>query len=130
MSELSPSEYETLRDEVVGVITSGKKRAQRAVEMEMEKVRTYWEVGAVLHRRLEERDETFARQILLRLSEELRMAERLVYDLFQFYENFTRLHTYANLSWSHYRQTLSIPKAAHRRFYLQVASERQWTVRE
>ena len=66
MSELSPSEYETLRDEVVGVITSGKKRAQRAVEME--KVRTYWEIGAVLHRRLEERDETFARQILLRLS--------------------------------------------------------------
>ena len=130
MSELSPSEYETLRDEVVGVITSGKKRAQRALVMEMEKVRTYWEVGAVLHRGLEERDETFARQILLRLSEELRMAERLVYDLFQFYENFTRLHTYANLSWSHYRQTLSIPKAAHRRFYLQVASERQWTVRE
>ena len=58
------------------------------------------------------------------------MAERLVYDLLQVYENFTRLHTYANLSWSHYRQTLSIPKAAHRRFYLQVASERQWTVRE
>ena len=42
-----PSDYTVLREEILQIISAGKDRARAAVERE--KVRTYWEIGRVLH---------------------------------------------------------------------------------
>ena len=42
-----PSDYTVLRQEILQIISAGKDRARAAVERE--KVRTYWEIGRVLH---------------------------------------------------------------------------------
>ena len=42
-----PSDYTVLREEILQIISAGKDRARSAVERE--KVRTYWEIGRVLH---------------------------------------------------------------------------------
>lgn len=42
-TQLIPSDYPALREEVVRLLLSGRERAQQAVERE--KAQTYWEVN-------------------------------------------------------------------------------------
>ena len=68
--------------------------------------------------------------MISRLSVDVGIRERLLYETMQFYQYFPILPTSAKLGWSHYRVLLGVPAQAERRFYLQETSRTGWSVRE
>ncbi len=127
---LAPLAYTTLRDEIAQIIELGKTRARRAVEQE--RVHTYWEIGQVLHTHIlnEKARADYGEQLLERLSEELQLSLRLLYQMLEVYRAFPILHTCAELSWSHYRQLTTLPNREVRRLYMRAAVEGNWSVRQ
>jgi len=95
-------------------------------------VQTYWEIGQVLHGHIlnEKARADYGEQILERLSQELELSQRLLYQMLEVYRAFPILQTSAKLSWSHYLQLAILPNRDLRRLYLRAAVEGNWSVRQ
>jgi endonuclease YncB( thermonuclease family) len=126
----SPSTYPALREEVLRALQEGKERARQAVEHE--KVQTYWEVGRILRTHLLAHREraNYREQVLARLSQDVGIGQRRLYEMLSFHRAFPILRTSAKLGWSHYCALLSLPTQAKRSFYEREASGAGWSVRE
>jgi endonuclease YncB( thermonuclease family) len=120
--------FKALQVQVRKVLAEGVERAQRAVEQE--RIRTYWELGGVLDEYLAEHGAGYGEQVFKRVAQENGLTASLVYESVRFRRQTGNLHTCVNLSWSHYRQVLSIEDTAEREYYLDQASAQTWSVRE
>ena len=129
-TQLITAEYPALREEVVRLLLDGRARAQQAVERE--KARTYWEVGRLLHTHVLENKTRadYGEQVVTRLAEDVKINQRVLYEMLEFHRAFPILSARTKLTWTHYRTLLSVPEKAERRFYAQEAARSGWTVRE
>ncbi|MCZ6632140.1 MAG: DUF1016 N-terminal domain-containing protein, partial [bacterium] len=94
MSQTHPAiPYAELRDQIAQILTEGKERARRAVERET--VRTAWEIGHLVHNHLlSESDRAdYGEQLVLRLSQDVGIDWRKLYEMLKFYRLFPILPT-------------------------------------
>ncbi len=126
----SAKTYTALRAEIAEILEQGKERARRAVEQE--RVRTYWEIGQALHAHFLANKERadYGDQLVERLSDELGLGQRLLYQMIEVYRAFPILQTSTKLSWSHYPLLATLPNRELRRQYMLAAIERGWSVRQ
>ena len=84
--------YRSLRTRVTGILQEGKTRAARAVEREL--VRTYWQVGDVLHRHLLANQERagYGDQLMVQLSQDLEIRKQRLYEMLKFRRLFPKVH--------------------------------------
>ena len=122
--------YRSLRTRVTGILQEGKTRAARAVEREL--VRTYWQVGDVLHRHLLANQERagYGDQLMVRLSQDLEVRKQRLYEMLKFRRLFPKVRTSGLLGYSHYTAVLKLPSEEERSYYLEQAEEGGWTKRE
>ncbi len=122
--------YSRLRTEVVQALTSGKEQARRAVEAV--RVETYSQVGWLIHDHLlghKERAD-YGDKVVDRLSGDVGLSKRLLYEAIRLYRTFGIVNTYSQLGWSHYRVLLAVPSARERTFYRRQADKGSWSVRD
>ena len=129
-TQLVTTDYPALCEEVVRLLLSGRQRAQQAVERE--KAQTYWEVGRVLHAHVLTYKERagYGEQVVARLAEDVKLNQRLIYQMLEVYRALPILNPGSKLPWTHYRRLSRIPAKAERRFYAQEAARAGWTIRE
>ena len=130
IEEVNPKNYNRLRIRVAQILTTGKERARRAVERET--LQSYWGVGRILHEHLlayKQRAEYGAHVVSL-LARDVRIGERQLYKMLQFYRVFPVLPSWTELGWGHYRALLGVPAEAERLAYLEGAVRAGWSVRE
>ncbi len=132
MSDMVPlADYDTLLHEVRGLLQTARNRAYQAVDNL--RVQAYWQVGERLVRaELEHRDRAdYGRQVIERLSRDLGVAQRLIYEIVQFYRTYPLVHMLRpELSWSQYGILLRVADPQARAFYESQAVRSGWSVRE
>ena len=127
---LALSSYRTLLLEIEKVLAEGRLRARQAIEEE--KVKTYWQVGKLIneHLRLKGGRAVYGQQVIRRLAADLKISERLLWDILRFQRTFDIVQTSAELTWSHYTILSRIEDAEKRHFLLKETLRHKWTVRE
>ena len=120
--------YTSLLERMREILAEGRERARLAVESE--RVRTYWEGGDVLRAHLQERDPQYGEQVLKKLSVDVGLAERLLYEMLELRDRFPKLAPGPKLTWSHYRRLIRVADGPARRYYQKAATEQGWSVRE
>ncbi|MCZ6635150.1 MAG: DUF1016 N-terminal domain-containing protein, partial [bacterium] len=127
---LTQTTYTHLKTQIARTLSEGKERARRAVEQET--LRTYWKIGHLIYEHLlQEKDRAeYGEQLIPRLSLDLKMGQRRLYEMLQFYRSFPIMRTFAQLGWSHYRLLMKLPTEQKRSLYLKQATRSGWTVRE
>lgn len=129
-SNLPAQNYNTLKQDITHLLDEGKFRAQRALEKEL--VVTYHAVGKQLQNHLETQgnQSIYGAQLIERLSQDVGIGSRQLYDCLRFYRQFPKLPTSTELVWSHYRLLLTLPDAETRTTYLHTCAQERWSVRE
>jgi len=122
--------YEDLKKYVAALFLAGKKRAQEAIERE--KIRTYWQIGKSIHQHVLEsgRRADYGKQVIRRLSSDLKTNETLLYYALQFSRTYDELPDSEKLSWSHYRALLPLKTPAERTVWEAKAEEWGWSSRD
>lgn len=125
------SSYNNLLQELQGILETGMNQAYKAVDNI--KVQTYWQLGERIVReelKQEERAE-YGASLLKKLSKDLQLRERNLYEIVTFYKAYPILRTVsAKLSWSHYIDLSKIDSEATRSFYEKQAEQHSWSVRK
>jgi endonuclease YncB( thermonuclease family) len=103
-----------------------KSRVSRLIHdahMQIESIRlnTYWQVGNILS--------DADRNTLRRLSHDLEIEQSLFYRMIQFSKSFPKPSGSAPLTWSHYKELLSLPDSVKRKHLAAEAHSESWTVR-
>ncbi len=118
--------YVRLREDVRHVLLHGQARIER------EKVRTYWEAGRLIDRHIlhyKERADLGSR-VIQKLSEDLDISDRVLYQVLQFARTFRVLNARSKLVWAHYRTLARIPDEKKRLELAKRADRDEWTSRE
>ena len=121
--------YSRLRTEILQTLASGKEQARRAVEAV--RVETYSQVGRLIQDHLlghKERAD-YGDRVVSRLSGDVGLSKRLLYEALQFYRTFGIVNARSQLGWTHYRALLRLP-SAQRAYYRREAAEGRWSVRD
>jgi len=128
-----------LLQEVRELVSSAKQQATVAVNTTLTQL--YWQIGQRIHQEVlgGERAE-YGKQIIATLGQQLTeefgrgWSSRNVAYMLQFYETFPQLeivHTLsAQLSWSHFKQLITMGDPLQREFYAQMCRIERWSVRE
>jgi endonuclease YncB( thermonuclease family) len=121
--------YSILLKRIKQEIAQGLDRAQRAYARE--KVITYWKIGQAISKHLLENKERadYGKQLYARLSRDLDIGERLLYQMSQFYNTYPDLTPLQNLKWSHYRLLTSVKDAEQRNILATKAESDNWSKR-
>ena len=90
---LQPEGYDTLLQEIRGLLQTARNRAYQAVDNI--KVQAYWQVGERLVRaELEHKDRAdYGSRVIEQLARDLGMAARVIYEIVQFYRTYPLVHT-------------------------------------
>ncbi|MFC1526089.1 DUF1016 N-terminal domain-containing protein [Candidatus Latescibacterota bacterium] len=122
------SQYESLRDQIEGILSEGKVHSHQAGEWE--KVETYWHIGDALVSHIDAQPRAdYGQQIVPNLSKDLHLSQSLLWDILLFRRSLAILYTYRELGWSHFREVIRLPTREARGYYLQVANQDGWSVR-
>jgi predicted nuclease of restriction endonuclease-like (RecB) superfamily len=125
--------------EIRTLVADAKQQATVAVNATL--THLYWQIGQRIHQEVlgGERAE-YGKQIISTLAKELTQefgrgwSSRNVAYMLQFYETFPQLeivHTLsAQLSWSHFKQLITMNDPLQREFYAQMCRIERWSVRE
>ena len=128
-----------LFSEIRSLVKEAKQQATVAVNATL--THLYWQIGQRIHQEVlgGERAE-YGKQIISTLAKELTQefgrgwSSRNVAYMLQFYETFPQLeieHTLsAQLSWSHFKQLITMNDPLQREFYAQMCRIERWSVRE
>ena len=87
--------------------------------VEAVRVETYSHCSRLIHDHLlghKERAD-YGDRVVERLSRDVGLSKRLLYEVLRFYRTFGIVNTYSQLGWSHYRVLLRVPSAQERTFY-------------
>jgi endonuclease YncB( thermonuclease family) len=128
MDLVADKAYSDLLTKVQGQILAGRERVRKLVEEET--VRLYWEVGGSIGTFLESADNTYGRRVIRRLADDTDLHPNFLYDAVKFHTLFPIFPTSGILTWSHYRLVLTVYSEGGRDFYLEQATQHEWTVRE
>ncbi|MCK9615298.1 MAG: DUF1016 N-terminal domain-containing protein [Candidatus Omnitrophica bacterium] len=126
---VSDNSYSNLLKQIKHEITDGLVRAQKAYERE--KVISYWKIGQAIDKHLlENKDRAdYGKQLYSRLSRDLNIGERLLYQMSQFYYAYPDLKPSQNLKWSHYRLLTSVKDEEQRAILETKAADDNWSKR-
>ncbi len=131
MTDLSISEasYSKLLKQLKKEIAEGLVRAQGAYDKE--KVITYWKIGESISSHLlkNKHRADYGKKLYKRLSEDLSVGERLLYQMSQFYNTYPNLKPSQNLKWSHYRLLTSVKDEEKRNILESKVSNDNWSKR-
>jgi len=123
--------YQQVLEDIKFILQRGLGRAYKAVDNL--KVQTYWQVGErIVREELQHKERAdYGKEIIKGLSSDLKVSERNVYNMVEFYRIYPILQTVsAELSWSHYVELLSIVDKEERIFYEVSSIKNSWGVRE
>jgi len=121
--------YPALREQVEGILSEGKVHTRQASESE--KVETYWHIGDAIQSHLGDTPRAeYGQQTLLNLSKDIGIAESTLGEILLFRRSLPISSTSRKLGWSHIREVLRAPNQDQRLFYLRVAEEGSWSVRQ
>jgi hypothetical protein len=124
--------YAALRKQVHQTLLVGQKEIERA------KVQTYWRTGKIINdhiRRHQANDAHYGGEVVERLAKDLDVSARVLWHCVQFARSFKILTARSEssampLSWTHYRELLSVPDEKQRLAFAKRARESEWTYRE
>lgn len=121
--------YSSLLKHIRQEIAEGLDRAQNAYNRE--KVITYWRIGRSISKHLLKNKERadYGKSLYKRLSEDLSVGERLLYQMSQFYNAYPNLKPTQNLNWSHYRLLTSVKDEKKRNLLESKVSDDNWSKR-
>lgn len=121
--------YSRLLKHIKQEIAEGLNRAQKAYNKE--KVISYWKIGQAINEHLlENKDRAdYGKQLYVRLSHDLDIGERLLYQMSQFYNAYPALKPSQNLNWSHYRLLTSVKDEEQRNVLETKAADDNWSKR-
>lgn len=127
---VSKDAYSSLLKRIKQEIAAGLDRARNAYNKE--KVRTYWKIGRAIAGYLSKGEgrADYGKQLYTRLSQDLDVGERLLYQISQFYNAYPDFKPSQNLSWSHYRLLTSVEGEKQRSLLKAKASNNNWSKRE
>ncbi len=122
--------YSILLKHIKHEIAKGLERAKEAYNQQ--KLITYWRIGEAISKHLLENKTRadYGRQLYARLSQDLSIGERLLYQITQFYNAYPNLKPSQNLNWSHYRVLTSIKDERQRNILEHKAANENWSKRE
>ncbi len=122
------STYETLRKRVRETLLIGQAK------IEQEKIRTYWETGKLINDFILKGKEYAERgsEVILKLSKDLDISERSLYETVQFAKAFPKVSARAlsSLTWSHLRKLATIPDPERRNQLVKQAETNGWSSNE
>jgi endonuclease YncB( thermonuclease family) len=122
--------YTALRTAVRQTIELGKQRAVQALDRE--KVRTSWEIGKLIleHILLNQSRADYGEKVIEKLSKDLGVSVREINYMLEFAREYPIQPTSAKLSWSHYRELLSVNKSETRKQLTSQTAKNDWTILE
>ena len=120
--------YKGLRNDIEQTLAEGVARAEVAVYKE--RIRTYWEVGDRLDRYLQTVDATYGEQTVARLSKDVNLSRRILYDALKFRRLAPKVPAQAQLTWSHYRRLISVKDESLQQRLLESAQSGGWSLNE
>ena len=124
--------------EVLNTIKSVREKVYKQVNASL--IQLYWDIGKYVSQKVEK--ENWGKSIVQKLSEYIQKNEpgikgfsaRNIWRMKQFYETYKeneKLSTlWAELSWSHHRQIMSLKTPEEREFYLNLCAKGHYSVRE
>lgn len=132
MADLSITEvsYSKLLKQLKKEIAEGLVRAKTAYDRE--KIITYWKIGESISNHLLKNKyrADYGKSLYKRLSEDLSVGERLLYQISQFYNAYPDFKPSQNLKWSHYRLLTSVKDEEKRNLLEFKASDDNWSKRK
>jgi len=121
--------YSNLLKKLKKEIAEGLVRAQRAYDRE--KVIAYWKIGQSISKHLSKNKDRadYGKKLYKRLSDDLSIGERLLYQISQFYNTYPHFKPSQNLKWSHYRLLTSVKDEGKRTLLETKVSNDNWSKR-
>jgi endonuclease YncB( thermonuclease family) len=121
-------------DQLLAAIRAARNASRARIEAMAgrEKVREAWETGRLIDGHVLQHKERadYGTQVIARLAGDLVMSERELYYMLEFYRAYPILPLTAGLSWSHYRDLLSVNDREERDALAGEAAEKQWNQKE
>lgn len=126
------SSYPRLRLKVRQTLLEGQQNIDR------QKVLTYWQTGKHIHEHLffhEGRAEHYGKAVIERLSADLEISSKILYQCLQGYRTFKNFHARGNSqllppTWAHLRAAMRIPDEKKRLSLIRQAVEEDWKSRK
>lgn len=117
--------YEDLRKKVRQTLLIGQAK------IEQEKIRTYWQTGKLINDFIL-KGTNYAergREVVLKLSKDLGVSERSLYETIQFAKAFPKVsgRALSTLTWSHLRKLATIPDPKRRNQLVKQTETNEWT---
>jgi len=122
---LSLASYAALKKAVADTLVQGQ------AQIEQLKVRVYWQTGTLIDQYLNQHPQgtTHGQQLMVRLAKDFQMEVTLFYRMLKFAQSFPNLATSQELTWSHYRELLTVPSPKKRLILARLATQHHWPVR-
>ena len=119
--------YQELVSAIRGTRAESKVRVERAVEQE--RVREAWEIGRLIDEHILQRKEraAYAKKVLPRLAADLGMSETELYYMIKFARAYPILPQAGQLTWSEYRELLTVKDAKERDALAAQAEKENWS---
>jgi endonuclease YncB( thermonuclease family) len=126
MVQNSVSSYAALKKRVHETLLLGQRR------IEQEKLKTYWQTGKLIYDHvLQHKDRAgYSEEVIQRLSKDLDVSERSLYETVQFARAFPNLRPGAKLTFSHYRRLASVADPKLRTDLAAQAERHAWSSHE
>lgn len=123
----APRTYAQLKRRIERVIRLGRERARRAVEGE--KIRTAWEIGRLIHGHLllNKDRANYGEKVFQKVSRNFGISKTELYYSVEFIRTYRIFPTSGKLTWSDYRDLLSINDETKRRALAHEAAKSGWT---
>jgi len=126
-------------EQIINVIKSARRKLEVSVNSEL--VVMYWNIGKIIKIQiLSDTKPEYGKRVIKGLSRELvseygrGYGQRNLFNMVKLYEVFSDeliLHTLcAKLTWSHFRKLVYIQEPVRREFYITLAQNERWSVRE
>lgn len=128
-TDLTPSAYATLRQEITQVLLSAREKSRQIVEREM--TSAYWLVGQLLDAHLNAHGTRahYGEQVVQQLATDLEIDYRRLYEMLRVYRALPIFRSTGKLTWTHYLTLLKAPEET-RADYAKRAAEEGLSVRQ
>ncbi len=124
----TPKGYKTLKEDIAYLLQKAKLQAYKAVDNI--RVQTYWQIGERITREeLKEGRADYGSKVIPLLAEDLGFSRTELFRMTEFYKAYPIVATVSQqLSWSHYRELIPLPKEEERKFYETQSIKNNWGV--
>lgn len=122
--------FKGLVERIRQTLAAGRARAEKAVDLE--KARTYWEIGRWIHIYLLKGQDRakYGERVILRLSETTGLSKTLLKDTILFYRSSPIGRAPGQLTWTHWGDLLRIKDPEKRMSLAREAARKDWPTRK